>query len=83
MSTEIKTITGRYEESHGKNFTVNYNDSDISLTRFAGGIKNGAMLQITIHNSKDCAYVQLTQAQVKLLIDTLKDSFDYSKYPID
>jgi hypothetical protein len=83
MSTEIKKITGRYEESHNGNFTVNYNDSDINLTRFAGGIKNGAMLQITISNSKDCAYVQLTQSQVKLLIDTLKDSFNYSKYPSD
>lgn len=83
MSTKIKTITGRYEESHKGDFTANYSDSDISITRFAGGIKNGAMLQITIKNSKECAYSQLTQEQVKSLVDALKYSFDYSKYPSD
>jgi hypothetical protein len=83
MSTEIQTITGRYEQSHGNNHTVDYGDSNISLTRFAGGIKNGAMLQITIYNNQSCAYIQLTQAQVRSLIHVLKNSFDYSKYPSD
>jgi len=83
MSTEIKTIKGRYEESHNGDFTVNYSDSNIILTRFAGGIKNGAMLQITISNDTESAYVQFTQKQVKSFIDALKDSFNYSKYPSD
>ena len=75
MSTEIKTITGIYEESG------NYYDSNLSLTRFAGGRINGTMLQVTIHNSEENAYVQLTQAQVKSLIHILKNSFNHSKYP--
>lgn len=81
MSTEIKTITGRYEKSHNEDYTVNYSDSNITLTRFAGGLENGAMLQITISNNEEAAYAQLTSTQVKSLIDGLKDSFDYSKYP--
>ena len=83
MSTKIKTITCRYEESSNGDTTVNYADSDLTLTRFAGGAKNGAMLQITISNNKDTAYVQLTQSQVNSLIDGLKDSFNYSKHLSD
>lgn len=58
MSTEIKTIKGRYEESCN-NFNSNYGDSNISLTRFDGG-KKGPMLQITISNDKDNSHIQLT-----------------------
>lgn len=83
MSTTIKTIIGRYEESHNGDLTCNYSDSNISLTRFSGGHENGAMLQLTISNNKESAYVQLTQAQVKSLVNTLKDAFNYSKYPSD
>lgn len=81
MSTEIKQITGRFEGSHGKDFKVHYWDSMISLTRFAGGKENGAMIQVTISNSLENAYIQLTKEQVMELSETLKDSYDYDKYP--
>ena len=78
MSTEIKTITGRYEESSNGG-TANYADSDISLTRFWGG-KNGSMIQVTISNNQCHAYSQLTKKQVKNLIKTLKKSFDINPH---
>jgi len=74
MSTSIKTITGRFEG------TFSYEDSELSLTRFAGG-HNGAMIQVTIWNHKECAYVQFTKEQIGDLIKTLQDSFNYDKYP--
>lgn len=83
MSTNIKTITGRYEASFNGDFTSNYEESEINLTRFYGGVKNGTMIQVTISNDKESAYVQLTKDQVKSLSNILKQSFDYSKYPSD
>lgn len=83
MSTNIKTITGRYAESYNGDYTANYDDSNIILTRFCDGSNKGTMLQIIINNNKESAYTQLTQKQVKELAEILKESFDYSKYPSD
>ena len=84
MSTNIKTITGRCENPSGSSPTgPQYIDSDISLTRFYGGKEKGTMLQLTINNNLDCAYVQLTQKQVKQLSKVLGDSFNNHKYPSD
>ena len=83
MSTDIKTIRGRYESTGGYGSTLKYAPSDINLTRFFGGQENGAMLQLTICNDKEYAYIQLTQKQVKKLAKVLRDAFDYDKYPSD
>ena len=81
MSTHIKTIVGRYEiVTRRNNPVVVYDNSELHLTRFWGGTKNGSMLQITIQCDKT-AYIQLTQKQVKELAQTLIDSFDDEKYP--
>lgn len=84
MSTTIKEIKGRYEVAMRKSHNLpEYLPSTLSLTRFFGGKKKGAMLQITIHGGYSSSYVQLTQKQVKKLAKVLQDSFDYSKYPSD
>ena len=83
MSTQIKKITGRFAEEHHADFTVDYGESNIYLTRFYGGDKYGTMIQITISNPKDTSYVQLTKEQVKELADVLNSAFDYKKYPSD
>ncbi len=80
MSTELKKIKGRYEKSHNGDCTVNYEKNVLYLTRFAGGKKNGAMLQLTISQE---GYIQLTQKQVKNLIKILEEAFDYEKNPSD
>lgn len=90
MSTEIKTITGRYEVRRyevpgtGNAFDPEYIKSHIHLTRFYGGKENGSMLQITIQNDKrGSTYVQLTQSQVADLAYTLTHAFNTDKYPSD
>jgi len=80
MSTELKTIKGRYEAKHHGDFTVDYEKNKLYITRFAGGKKNGAMLQLTISQEN---YTQLTQKQVKKLIKVLSEAFDYEKNPSD
>ena len=81
MSTRIKTIKGRYESvSRRDSPTPIYSNSELHLTRFWGGTKNGSMLQLTIQSDKT-AYIQLTQEQVKELAQTLIDSFDDEKFP--
>lgn len=80
MSTKIKTIKGRYEESTNGDFTSNYETSKLHINRFYGGKKNGRMLQLTI-NQPNVGYIQLTQDQVKDLIETLQNSFNDEIYP--
>ena len=79
MSTFIKSIKGRYEESQNPNFTPKFGESNISINRFMGG-KDG-MIQITISNNAGISYTQLTKKQAKELALVLNDSFDYYKYP--
>jgi len=67
MSTQLATIEGRYEGSHNGGLTVNYAPKELSITKFAGGRDNGAMIQLTLENE----YIQLTKAQVMHLISIL------------
>lgn len=83
MSTEIKEIKGRCETGKYTGYIAEYTEATISLTRFAGGKENGAMLQLTVNGNGRHAYVQLTKDQVRGLQETLKDSFNYTKYPSD
>ena len=76
MSTHLKTIKGRAEESNGDDLIK----AKLYITRFFGGEKHGAMLQLTIE-SDGVAYIQLTQKQVKKLAKVLSEAFDYDKYP--
>lgn len=80
MSTEIKVIKGRYEDinKNKTGFKVEYKSNELYLTRFAGGKKNGTMLQLSISEN---GYTQLNKEQVKELIQALEDAFDYDKYP--
>ena len=81
MSTEIKEINGRCESGNYTGNLPRYTNSTISLTRFAGGQQNGAMIQLTISDKDGHAYVQLTKEQVKELAKTLKECYNYKKYP--
>jgi hypothetical protein len=80
MSTEIFEIAGRYEAKHYADFRVDYEESTLYVTRFAGGKQNGPMIQITISHP-ETGYVQLTKEQVKELAQVLSDAYDYDKYP--
>jgi hypothetical protein len=82
MSTELKTITGRYEIESDIKHMPSYDEATISATRFYGGHDNGQMLQLTIQ-SRNIAYVQLTRKQVHDLIELLQDAFDHDIYPSD
>lgn len=71
MSTELKSIKGRKETEFG------YKESEIKLTRFSGG-QNGRMVQINIEPEVNqigfkSAHIQLTQEQVRELIEELKN----------
>lgn len=71
MSTELKSIKGRKETEFG------YKESEIKLTRFSGG-QNGRMVQINIEPEVSqigftSAHIQLTQKQVRELIEELKN----------
>lgn len=48
------------------------NGEEVRFIRYAGGKKNGAMLQISI----DKSYVEIKKEQVESLISRLKDGFD-------
>ena len=82
MSTDIKTIIGRYQstEKPCHNFKPIYKEANLHLTRFYGGENNGRMLQLTIA-SDETAYIQLTKEQVKELSIILSQCFDDSIYP--
>ena len=82
MSTTFKNITGRFEDFSNcvvKNPTESfptpkYNNNNLSLTSFYGGIERGRCLQITI--SEGIGYTQLTRIQVvelKFAIDQWLD----------
>ena len=80
MSTDIAEIKGVYEVmKRSDTLTPEYSKAEMALTRYWGG-ENGAMLQLTIQSDR-IAYIQLTQEQVKELIQVLQDAFDYEKYP--
>ncbi len=81
MSTHLKSITGRFANGRKRDFVPIYDESEISLTRFAGGKKNGAMLQVTISNNRESAYTQLTRKQAAKLLDALTYAFDYEVNP--
>ena len=83
MSTEIKEITGRCETGKYTGYIAEYTNATISLTRFAGGKENGTMIQLTIRDARGHAYVQLTKDQVNDLQETLKECYNYKKYPSD
>ena len=79
MSTEIAEIKTQYQVyPNGKG--VQYRDDILHVNRFYGGTENGAMIQLTIINSKE-GYTMLTQEQCKELAQVLNDCFDYDKYP--
>lgn len=71
MSTHLKTIKGRYEESSNGDLTINYGDSTLYISRFSGGRK-GTMYQLTINNDEGTAYIQLTKEQIESLIKIFK-----------
>ena len=78
MSTELKSIKGRYEDTRNSiKRKVTYDETELLITRFSGGKKNGAMIQLT----PEQGYIQLTKDQVKELIVVLQDAFDYDKNP--
>lgn len=84
MSTQIKEIIGRWEKKSHADFTTTYGEASIHINRFAGGKKNGAMIQLTISQWEaggETSYIQLTQKQVAKLAQVLQDCFDYTKYP--
>ncbi len=68
MSTTLGIIKGRQEIPQKGIMKSNYKDSELVLTRFSGGTKNGTMLQISTEND----HIQLTVQQVRNLIDTLE-----------
>ena len=78
MSTSITGVTGRTEDKHNRG---QYLPSEVLLTRFWGGDKNGPMLQIIVSNAYRASYSQLTREQVKELAQTLLEAFDYDKHP--
>lgn len=83
MSTEIKTINGRCESGKYDNSFPIYTNATISLTRFAGGIRNGHMIQLTIQDATGHAYIQLTKVEIQHLKNVLEECFNYTKYPSD
>jgi len=80
MSTKIKTIKGRYQNVSSYSHKAAFLTGELDLTRFWGGTPNGRMLQLTISSDRT-AYIQLTEAQVKELAQTLTDCFNDKKYP--
>ena len=76
MSTHIETIIGEKESSLS---TDNRVPTNLHLTRFYGGDKNGRMLQLTITNNE--GYIQLTRKEVIELSVILANSFDNELYP--
>ena len=84
MSTDIKTIKGRFESHNtSRPLHAKYKKSEISLCRFYGGKMNGVMIHLTISNNEGYTHIQLTQSQVKELAKTLKHVFNYDRYPSD
>ena len=81
MSTEIKEINGRCESGNYTGNLPRYTDATISLTRFAGGSKLGAMIQLTIRDKDGYAYVQLEKNNIEELAKTLIECYNYDKYP--
>lgn len=67
MSTELGKIMGRKERVQPSSLinqsSPKYREVEMNLLRFAGGIKNGAMLQISL----DDDYIQLNRVQVETL----------------
>lgn len=77
MSTDLDTITGRYESSIDVKAT--YRKADLTLTRFWGGTE-GKMLQLTIV-ADQVSYIQLTSTQVNELRAVLANWDNYDIYP--
>lgn len=64
MSTELETLKGI------KNLSLEV--KELYITRFYGGTKRGASLQITLGND----YIQLDNETVKRLIKILREEFE-------
>jgi len=78
MSTTIAEITGRMEGHDHRTQNPEYVNTYMYINRFYGGKENGKMLQLT--NGVN-SYIQLTQDQVKNLIEILTNAFDEEIYP--
>lgn len=71
MSTELTTITGRYEDPDPNLRKSEYLESELYLTSFSGGTINGPMIQITFGRYPGQDHIQLNKKQVLELITTL------------
>lgn len=75
MSTELATLKGRIEVLISDSKTPNYRDTDVLLTRFAGGL-GGPCLQITFLNEREeYSHVQLTPDNIRRLKKILSECF--------
>ncbi len=70
MSTELKSITGRIEIPDAETRTSSYRTTNLLITSFSDGPKNGTMLQLTIAASG--GHIQLTREEVRDLCSTLR-----------
>lgn len=79
MSTEIGFVKGRREIPIPPK-TVEYEDIDLYVTRFAGGEKNGVMVQLTLSPYVNNGFIQLTKEQAFELIKKILDAYSQKGY---
>ena len=78
MSTAFKLITGKRQVHEnfrldvGGFFKPEYEDVEVSLTSFSGGLERGRCIQITLNPIGE-GYIQLTEDQIVELISALND----------
>lgn len=71
MSIELTTINGRYENPDPALKTSSYLETEMYLTSFSGGTKNGPMIQIVFSRYPGQDHIQLNKEQVLDLLKTL------------
>ena len=71
MSTELKSLIGNIE------LPLDYEQIEVSLSRFYGGSIRGTSLQVSFKNEKgESQHFQLSNENVKLLHQQLEEHFN-------
>jgi hypothetical protein len=69
MSTQIGSVTGKFEIRLPERMESHYEDCELYATSFSGGIVRGRCLQLTISGGE--SYIQLDALEVDNLIELL------------